>query len=548
MLIPRGKSYDEIYNGFRWRIPARLNIATLVCDRHAAGPDRTALIHQRRDGSVRQYSFGDMARASSRIANLFQATGLSRGSRVAILLGQEPEAAMVHLGAWKTGLISVPLSRLFGDEALVARLADCSVAALVTDRDGYAKLAPFRERLPALRRVWLIDGQESGAPCLEAALQEASDTFVPLELAPEDPAYLTYTSGTSGRAKGVLKSHAAILGLVPAVEFANEFFPQPGDLAWSPADWAWMAGMTNVLFASWFHGVPVLAFPGRGFDAEEVLATLARHEVRNALLTPTMLKMLRQVPDPQRYGVRLRSITSGSEAVGAELTEWSRDTFGIGINVVYGQTECNMVLANNQRVMTVKPGSLGRPSPGHRVAIVDETGTELPAGTRGQIAIRKPDPLMMLRYWNDPEATRRKFARDWMLTGDIGSTDEDGHFWFHGRCDDLILSSGYRIGPAEVEEVLLQHPAVALAAVIGVPDPERHEIVKAFIVPKDGARIGAALERDIQEHVKRRLARHEYPREIAFVDSVPMTPTGKIMRGELRRMEARRRAMGPPAA
>lgn len=546
-MIPDGRSYEEIYGAFRWQIPERFNIAQLVCDRHAEG-EAVALIHQQLDGSVRRWSFREMARASNRVANLLRAAGLQGGERVALLLGQDPEVPMVHLGAWKAGLISLPLSRLFGDEALVARLGDSGAAVLVTDRDGWTKVAPLLDRLPALRQVWLTDGEESGAPSLHALLERASDAFEPVVCGPATPAYMNYTSGTTGQPKGVLKGHASILGLVPNVEFANEFFPQPGDLAWSPADWSWMAGMTNVLFASWYHGVPVLAFRSRGFDAEEVLTTLARHGVRNALLTPTMLKMMRQLPNAAALGARLRSITSGSEPVGAELMEWSRRTLGVGINVVFGQTECNMVLVNNQQVMAVKPGSLGRPAPGHRVAIVDEEGRELPAGEQGQIAIRRPDPLMMLGYWNAPEATARKFAGEWMLTGDIGSMDEEGYFWFHSRSDDLILSSGYRIGPAEVEEVLLRHPAVAMAAVIGVPDPQRQEAVKAFIVPTRGARTDQALREELQEHVKRRLARHEYPREIEFVESLPLTATGKIMRSELRKLEAARRADSAPVA
>ncbi len=547
MTIPRAATYDAVYGAFRWQIPERFNIATLVCDRHAGDATRVALIHQQADGSVRRYSFLEMARASNRIANLLQASGLQPGERVALLLGQDPEVPMVHLGAWKAGMISLPLSRLFGDEALVSRLGDSGAAVLVTDRDGYAKVAPLRDRLPALRHIWLVDGEESGAASLPRTLEAAADSFAALQMAPDTPAYMNYTSGTTGQPKGVLKGHASILGLLPAVEFANEFFPQPGDLAWSPADWSWMAGMTNVLFASWYHAVPVLAFRSRGFDGEEVLTALARHEVRNALLTPTMLKMLRQLPDPTRFGARLRSITSGSEAVGAELMDWSRRNLGVGINVVFGQTECNMVLVNNQQVMTVKPGSLGRPAPGHRVAIVDDDGRELPPGEQGQIAIRRPDPLMMLGYWNDPAATARKFAGDWMLTGDIGSMDEEGYFWFHSRGDDLILSAGYRIGPSEVEEVLLRHPAVALVAVIGVPDPQRQEAVKAFVVPAAGARADAALAAELQEHVKRRLARHEYPREVEFVESLPMTATGKIMRAELRRLDALRRAERAPA-
>jgi len=540
MLIPRAATYEEIYQTFRWRIPDRFNIATLVCDRHAEA-DGVAMIHQLPDGGVRRYGFREMALASNRVANLLGAAGLGPGSRVAILLGQDPEVPMVHLGAWKAGMISLPLSRLFGEAALLDRLGDSGAEVLVTDREGYATVAPLRDRLPSLRHLWVTDAAEADAAHLPTMMAEARDRFDVRSLTPGTPAYMTYTSGTTGRPKGVVKGHASIIGLMPAVEFAQEFFPQPGDLAWSPADWSWMAGMTNVLFGSWFHRVPVLAFRAKGFDPDEVLTLLSRHQVRNVLLTPTMLKMLRQLPDAGGHGVTLRSIVSGSEAVGAELMDWTRRSLGVGVNVVFGQTECNMVLANNQQVMPVRPGSLGRPTPGHRVAVVDDDGRVLPPGTQGQIAVARPDPLMMLGYWRDPEATAAKFAGDWMLTGDLGQVDEEGYFWFHGRDDDLILSAGYRIGPAEVEEALLRHPAVALAAVIGVPDPLRQQAVKAFVVPARGVHPDAALERDLQEHVKTRLARHEYPREIEFVDTLPMTANGKIMRHVLRRQDAERR-------
>ncbi len=300
--------------------------------------------------------------------------------------------------------------------------------------------------------------------------------------------------------------------------------------------------MMNVLFPAWFHGKPVLAYRAQHFDPEEALAVMARHRVRNTLLTPTMLKLIRQVPEKRGREMQLRSIVSGSEAVGAELATWTREAFGIDVHVIFGQTECNSAIGNNGRIMPIRLGALGRSLPGQHAAIVDDEGQELPDGTMGNIAFRSPHPKMMTQYWNQPDATQEKFVSDWMLTGDLGRRDEHGYFWFDARADDVISSSGYRIGPGEIEDTLLKHPAVAMAAVVGVPDERRGESIKAFIVAVSGAQPSEELTQEIQEFVKTWLAKHEAPREIEFVASLPMTSNGKILRRELRESEIRKRS------
>jgi acetyl-CoA synthetase len=261
----------------------------------------------------------------------------------------------------------------------------------------------------------------------------------------------------------------------------------------------------------------------------------SEHGIRNAFLPPTALKLMRQVSEPRRrWAYGLRSIGSGGETLGAELLDWGRETFGLTINEFYGQTECNLVVSNCAGLMPVRPGSIGRPVPGHEVAVIDAEGRELPPGGTGDIAVRAPDPVMFLRYWNRPEATAEKFRGDWLVTGDLGRRDEDGYLWFVGRSDDVITSAGYRIGPGEIEDCLIKHPAVAMAAVVGVPDPVRTEVVKAFIVPAPGVVPTEALKAEVQDFVRTRLAAHEYPRLVEFVDSLPMTTTGKIMRRVLR--------------
>ncbi|MCC7347791.1 MAG: acyl-CoA synthetase [Variibacter sp.] len=534
-LLPPASTYDESRASFHWPIPARCNIAEEACDRWV-GSGRTALIHLHESGATECITFDDLHRRACRLANTLEAHGVGRDDRVGVLLPQGPEAAVAHLAAYRLGAIAVPLFLLFGEEALAYRLADCGAAALVTDQDGLAKLAAIRDRLPDLRCVLAIGGGD--ALDLHAAMARAKDSHACVATGPDDSAVIIYTSGTTGSPKGALHAHRVLRGHLPGVELPQERFPQPGDLFWTPADWAWIGGLFDVLLPSLFHGVPVLAHRMRKFEPEAAFRLMAEHGVRNAFLPPTALKMLRAVPDPARFGHRLRSIGSGGETLGAELLEWGRAAFGLTINEFYGQTECNLVVSNGAGLFPVKPGSMGRPVPGHAVAILGEDGTPQPPGSEGAIAIRAPDPVMFLRYWNRPEATAQKFRGDWLLTGDRGIADEDGYLFFLGRDDDVITSAGYRIGPGEVEDFLLSHPVVDSVAVIGLPDPLRTERVTAIIVPKPGFTPDAALAREIQDFVRTRLAAHLYPRQVEFADSLPLTATGKIMRGVLRNQYA----------
>ncbi len=532
-MLTRAPDYDTLYRSFRWDLPARYNIGVDCCDKWAARePDRLALIHLKGDGTTDDYSFGRLKALTDRAANAFRALGVRRGDRVAILLPQAPETAITHLAAYKLGAIAVPLFTLFGAEALEFRLQNSGAALLVTNQEGAAKVAALADHLPDLRHVVTVDG---GPRDFHALLGRASESFTPEETGPDDPALIVYTSGTTGPPKGALHAHRVLLGHLPGVELPQEFFPQPGDRFWTPADWAWAGGLLDVLLPSLHHGVPVLSHRMAKFDPEFAFRLMARFEVRNAFLPPTALKMLRQVASPPP-GVAMRSIGSGGETLGIELLDWGRATFGLTINEFYGQTECNLTVANCASLMPVKPGWMGRPVPGHQVAVIDGAGRVLPPGAPGMIAVRRPDPVMFLGYWNNPEATAKKFIGDWMVTGDQSVTDAEGYLSFFGRDDDVITSGSYRIGPGEIEDCLIRHPAVALAAAVGVPDPLRTERVKAFLVLKPGFAPGAALAREIQDYVKTRLAAHEYPREVAFVESLPMTTTGKIMRRELRRL------------
>ncbi len=536
-MLPKAKTYQELATGFHWPIPDRYNIGADVCDRHAEGPVRTALIVEDEDGTVRRITFGDLRALSNRLANWFQALGLQRGDRVAVMLPQSLEVAVTHIAALKAGLISIPLFALFGEAALAFRLGDSGTRLLVTDRAGLAKLAGIRGQLPDLETVLCVDGAPDGALGFHDGLAGQPEAFVPVDTGPDDPAVIIYTSGTTGNPKGALHGHRVLLGHLPGVELPHEAFPQPGDLFWTPADWAWIGGLFDVLMPALHHGVPVLARRFRKFEPQAAVDLMARHGVRNVFLPPTALKLMRQA-DVDARGVRLRTLASGGETLGAELLDWARATFGVTINEFYGQTECNVVVGNAAGLMPVRPGSMGRAIPGHRVAIVDATGAELPPGQVGAIAVRRPDPVMFLGYWNNPAATRAKFVGDWLLTGDLGRQDADGYLWYVGRDDDVITSAGYRIGPGEIEDCLMRHPAVAQAAVVGAPDPVRTEVVMAYLVLRPGFAPDAALRQDIEGFVRTKLAAYEYPRRIAFVDELPLTATGKVMRRVLRQRAA----------
>jgi acetyl-CoA synthetase len=548
-MIPDAASYAEMTARFAWTVPDRYNIGADICDRHCQGPDggaAPAIIEEGPDGTVRRYSFADLRGASSRLANVLAGRGVAPGDRVAVLLGQQSETAVAHVAAWRLGAISVPLFTLFGLDALSFRLADSGATALITDAAQIARVEGLLPDLPDLRTVLCLGAGSTAAGdpgqrivAWDAAMAAASDQRAPADTGPDDPALIIYTSGTTGKPKGALHGHRVLLGHLPGVELPQNLFPQPGDLFWTPADWAWIGGLIDVLLPSLHHGVPVLAQRAAKFDPEAALALMARHGVRNAFLPPTALKMLRRVEDPRRFGARLRSIGSGGETLGAELLDWGRETFGLTINEFYGQTECNLVVGNCAEVFPVRPGSMGRPIPGHTVAVIDPaTGTPVPTGDLGSIAVRRPDPVMFLGYWNNPEATAKKFVGDWLLTGDTGRRDEDGYLWFVGRDDDVITSAGYRIGPGEVEDCLMKHPAVAMVAVVGMPDPERTEVVTAFVVPGPGAleQHGGeeGLTRALQTFAKANHAAYAYPRRIRFLDELPMTTTGKIMRKDLR--------------
>ncbi len=540
-MLPEAQNYDALIDRFDWQIPDRYNIGVACCDHWAErDPDRIALRHKRPDGTVEDFNYRALKERSNRFANVLRAAGVERGDRVAILLPQSPETLIAHLATYKLGAIAVPLASLFGIDALRYRLEDSGARAIVTTAAGLAKLARFKTWPETLATVFSIEPADGDAPHavdFHAACAAASPEFAPVDTGPDDPALIIYTSGTTGPPKGALHAHRVLLGHLPGVELPHEFLPQPGDIMWTPADWAWAGGLLNALLPALSLGVPVVACRYEKFDPEQAYDLLAEFGIRNAFIPPTALRIMRGVESPQdRWDLKLRTIGSGGEALGREVYDWARETLGLTINEFYGQTEANLVLSSCAAIGVSKPGAIGKPVPGHTVAVIDGDGNPLPAGEIGQIAVRRPDPVMFLEYWGQPQATADKFVGDWMKTGDQGTLDADGYVSFVGRDDDVITSSGYRIGPGEIEDCLIAHPAVALAAAIGKPDPVRTEIVKAFIVPRDGVVPSQDLIDDIQAFVRDRLSAHEYPREIVFLEELPMTTTGKVIRRLLREL------------
>ena len=537
--------WRQAWEGFRWNVPADFNIARWTCHRWADEEGRLALLWEDESGETRRFTYAQLLAAANRLSNTLAALGVRRGDRVALILPQRPETVIAYLACFQMGVIAVPLSFLFGPEALQYRLADSGARVAIVDAATAVNLASVRDSLPGLAHVIGVAGA-TGAHMLdwEETLARASDRFEPAATRARDPAAIIYTSGTTGPPKGALLPHCALIGNLPGFEHSHDGFPREGDLFWSPADWAWTGGLWDALMPTLYHGLAILGYRGR-FEPERAFHLLEKYAIRNAFLFPTALKMMmKAVPHPRSaHTLRLRSLMSGGEPVGPAVFHWCREELGVTVNEIFGQTEMNYIVGNSHELWPVKPGSMGRPYPGHRIAVIDDAGRELPAGEVGDVAVNRlwldgtPDPVFFLGYWGNDEATARKYSGDWCRTGDQASMDGDGYLWYQGRADDMFKSAGYRIGPAEIENCLMRHAAVANCAVVPSPDETRGALIKAFILLAPGHEPGEALEDSIRAHVKERLAAYQQPRAIEFVSELPMTTTGKVQRKVLRDLE-----------
>ena len=517
---------------FQWRVPAHFNIAERCCDSWArAQPNKTAIIHVHADGEVQRWSYGQLKDASDRLATSLAARGVGPGDRVAVLLAQCPEVLITHFAVMKLGAIVLPLFVLFGEDALRYRLRDSGAVALITDAGNLDKVQDQRADLPALREIYMTGAATPPVRGFWAEIEAARGDLGCADTRADDPAVLLYTSGTTGPPKGVLHAHRFLIGHLPSLECHHDGFAHAANVGWTPADWAWIGGLMDMAMPCLYYGVPLISHRMRRFEPEAAYRLIAKHAINTLFLPPTALRMMRQTPVPG--GVNIRTISSGGESLGAGLLDWGQAALGAPINEIYGQTECNLVLASCHGLMTVRPGSMGQAVPGFEVQIIDAAGTVLPRGEIGEIAVKAPNPVMFLRYWNQPDATAAKYVHGWLKTGDLGVQDDDGYFTFVARADDVISSAGYRIGPAEIETCLTGHRDVVMAAAIGVPDALRGEVVKAFVVLRTGAQ-WAGLEAELIAQVRDKLGAHLAPRVIEAIDSLPMTATGKIMRRALR--------------
>lgn len=543
--------YRNLYRQFRWHVPAAFNIAEVCCGRWADDASRIAIHYEDESGHASTLTYAELQAQANRLSNILLERGVRRGDRVAIILPQRPETAIAHIACYQIGAVAMPMSILFGPDALEYRLQNSEAAIALVDQAALANLNEIRAQCPAMRHVIAIDCDATDTIAWDAEMSAASSVFDAVKTAATDPAILIYTSGTTGAPKGALLPHSAIIGNLTGFVASQNWFPQDGDVFWSPADWAWTGGLMDALLPTLYFGKPIVGYRGR-FSADTAFYLLEKYGVTNTFLFPTALKMMmKAVPAPrEKFKLKLRAIMSAGEAVGDAVFDWGRSGLGITINEMFGQTEMNYIVGNSAAKWPAKPGSMGRPYPGHRVAVIDEDGNVVKAGDTGEVALHRtdihgdPDPIFFIGYWKNSDATRQKYSGDWCRTGDLASMDQDGYLWYQGRADDMFKAAGYRIGPSEIENCLVKHPAVANAAVVPKPDAERGNIVKAFIVlTPDVKRSKAADDKliaELQTHVRGKLAPYEYPKEIEFLDELPMTTTGKLQRRILRLMEQER--------
>jgi acetyl-CoA synthetase len=567
-------NWAAMHRAFGWSVPAHFNIAQACCGRWAARGDaheRVAIVAHASQGAA-TLTFAQLQREANAMSRLLQELGVQRGDRVAIVMPQRFETAIAYMAVFQLGAVAMPLSMLFGPEALEYRLQDSEAVVAVCDESSVANLGGVRAQCPQLRTLVGVGAAAAQADVgWEERRAALATEFEAVPTRADEGAVLIYTSGTTGPPKGALIPHRALIGNLPGFVCSQNWFGFAGKaesdaIFWSPADWAWTGGLMDALLPSLYFGRPIVAYNGR-FSPETAFALMQEHGVTHTFLFPTALKaMMKAFPRPRaQFRLRLQAIMSAGEAVGDAVFAYCREQLGVVVNEMFGQTEINYVVGNcamNGATgagigWPARPGSMGRPYPGHRVALIDDDGNEVPPGVPGDVAVNRfdvhgdPDPIFFLGYWKNAQATGRKFTGDWCRTGDLATRDEDGYLWYQGRADDVFKAAGYRIGPSEIENCLVKHPAVANAAVVPKPDAERGALVKAYVVLAPGVvqqRIAtreqqdfdAGLIAELQLHVKGKLAPYEYPKEIEFIEALPMTTTGKVQRRVLRLQEEER--------
>ncbi len=571
-------AYQRLHSRFTWAVPQHFNIAQVCCARWAAQSDatkRVAIEAYSTRASSTFYTYAQLQEQANRLSNALVAQGVQQGDRVAIVMPQCFETAVAYIAVLQMGAVAMPLSLLFGPDALEYRLQDSEAVLAIADASSLADLMLARKHCPLLRTVVGVGAPDAvlGLADCEFAdtLAQFSTRFTPVDTLADDPAILIYTSGTTGNPKGALLAQRALIGNLPGFVASQNWFGfdpfmkgETRAVFWSPADWAWTGGLMDALLPTLYFGRPIVAYNGR-FSPQTALELMGQCGVTHTFLFPTALKaMMKAYPGTpkrtvrQQFTLQLRAIMSAGEAVGDAVFAYCEQQLGVKPNEMFGQTEINYIVGNCNALWPSKPGSMGMGYPGHQMRVIDDDGNECPVGVPGDVALNRydvhgqPDPIFFLGYWKNESATRAKFTGDWCRTGDQALRDADGYLWYQGRADDVFKAAGYRIGPGEIENCLVKHPAVANAAVVPKPDPERGAVVKAYVViaPDFVARhtsdtratdqFHAELALELQAHVKGLLAPYEYPKEIEFVDALPMTTTGKVQRRVLRLQEEER--------
>ncbi|HJO03164.1 MAG TPA: AMP-binding protein [Acidobacteriota bacterium] len=549
-------SHETLASEFRWRVPQPFNIAEAVCSRHArSAPQSPAVIEDDPEGGHCVVTFAELEARSNSLAVGLQQRGIGSGDRVAITLEQGADVLALHLACFKIGAISAPIASLYGTEGLAYRLNDCGARLLVTDQVGVAKLSPsagvdLRARLPALEHIAIRAGRDEASAASEPSPMATVPGTLPLaelstpiedgggpqllESTADDPAILLYTSGTAGSPKGVLHAHRVLIGHLPGFQMVFDLAPHPGDVFWTPSVWSWVASLVEVVLPALYFGCPIVAGRER-FSIAGAYRILSEHQVSCPFLAPAALRRMRADPPPADTEFALRTVMTGGEVSPPEVLEWTNRVLGATVNDIYGQTEANHIATGCRALFETPAGAIGKVVAGRRCRILDEHGTEVEPGISGEIALHRDDPIVMLEYWEQPQATAAKFGDGWIRTGDAGLIDADGFLYFQGRLDDMIMASGYRLGPEEVEGALLAHEAVMEAGVVGLPDPQRGEIVAACVRLKPGFDGNDDLSAELQDFVKTRLAAHARPRRLEFVSALPATSSGKTRRAEIRR-------------
>ena len=575
-------AYDQLHSNFRWHVPDNFNIADVCCTRWAKKTPHAVAIREHVSGQSlaksKAYTYLQLQQAANHLSAKLANLGVKRGDRVAIVLPQRFETAVAYMAVLQMGAIAVPLSMLFGPDALEYRINDSDAVVAIVDEVSEPPLRQIQSHCPNLRHVLAV----AGVFIASAAIKSRVKNKFQVATKADDGAILIYTSGTTGPPKGALIPHRALIGNLTGFVCSQNWFDFDGvtnkssnAIFWSPADWAWTGGLMDALLPTLYFGREIVAFRGR-FSPEATFELLQTQRVTHTFLFPTALKaMLKAIPEPKKhYKLRLQAIMSAGEAVGDAVYDYCQKQLGVTVNEMFGQTEINYIVGNCAVKYPSKPNSMGKPYPGHNVAVIDDDGNLCPDGMAGDVAVNRfdihgqPDPIFFLGYWKNEAATKAKFTGDWCRTGDLATRDADGYLWYQGRADDVFKAAGYRIGPSEIENCLVKHPAVANAAVVPKPDTERGAVVKAYVVLTAGylekyainliapqaintpARVikstinevftEKTLIMELQAHVKALLAPYEYPKEIEFIDALPMTTTGKVQRRVLRLQEEER--------